>query len=163
MMSKIITLLAQTRNFNDYIKEWRRQSDDLKTWENIIFFHQAHQERKRVVTTAGKGGYTATVKKIYGAPPPSPEEHHEAIKDIQTIVHGMQTQGYDLEGLAQANAVLTRSNSAVMKQLAKTTMTMNAMQAQLKTLASAQNNQAMPKRKFYCWSCGRNFTHGSKT
>ena len=115
-----------------------------------------------MVTTAGKGGYTATVLKIYGAPPLSLEDHHEAIKYIQTIMQGMQTQGYDLERLAQANAALNRSNSAVMAQLAQMTVTMNAMQAQLKTLASAQNNQARPKRRFYCWSYGSNFTHRRK-
>ena len=49
------------------------------------------------------------------------------IKDIQTIRQGMQTQVYDLELLTQANAVLTRSNSAVMAQLAHMTVTMNAM------------------------------------
>ena len=50
-----------------------------------------------------------------------------------------------------------------MSQLAQITVTMNAMQAQLKTLTSAQNSQARPKRKFYCWSYRRNFTHGWKT
>ena len=38
--------------------------------------------------------------------------------------------------LAQASAVLTSSNSVVMAQLAQMTVTMNSMQAQLKTLAS---------------------------
>ena len=56
-----------------------------------------------------------TVQKIYGAPLPFLEDHHEVIEDIQTIVKEMQTQDYDLEGLSQANAVLTSSNSAVMK------------------------------------------------
>ena len=60
----------------------------------------------------------------------------------------MQTQDYDMGGLAQANVVLTSSNSAVMAQLAHMTVTMNAMQAQLKTLTSAQTNQARPKIKF---------------
>ena len=72
------------------------------------------------------------------------------------------TAYFELEGLAQANAVLTNSNSAVMAQLAQMTVTMNAMQAQVKTLASAQNHQARPKRKFYCWSCGSNYTHRRK-
>ena len=108
-----------------------------------------------MVTTAGKGGYTA--------PPPSPVEHHEVIEDIQIIVQGMRTQGYDPEGMVQDNAVLTSSNFAVTAQLAQMTMFMNAIQAQLKTLASAQNNQARQKSNFYCWSCGRNFTHGRIT
>ena len=85
---------------------------------------------------------------LYVAPPPSPEEHHEVIEDIQTIVQGMRTQGFNMEGLAQANEVLTRSNSAVMVQLEQMNVTINAMQAQLKILTSAQNNQAMPKIKF---------------
>ena len=75
----------------------------------------------------------------------------------------MQTQGYDLEGLAQANVVLTSSNSAVMAQLAQMTVTMNAMQAQLKTLSSDPINQTRSKRKYYCWSCMSNHNHGSKT
>ena len=62
----------------------------------------------------------------------------------------MQAQRYELEGLAQSNAVLTRSNSAVMAQLSQMTVTINNMQAQLKTLAYADTNQARPKIKFYC-------------
>ena len=34
-----------------------------------VFFHQAHREHKRAVTTALEGMYNATVKSIYGAPP----------------------------------------------------------------------------------------------
>ena len=75
----------------------------------------------------------------------------------------MQAQSYDLEGLAQANAVLTRSNSAVMAQFSKMTVTMNAIQAQVKTLASVQSNQPRSKRKHYCWICRSNFAHGIKT
>ena len=75
----------------------------------------------------------------------------------------MRTQGYDLEGLTQANAVLTSLNSVVMAQLAQITVTMNTMQVKLKTLASAQTNQARPKSKHYYWSCGRNYTYGGKT
>ena len=162
MMSKGITLLAQTGIFNDDIREWRRQSTNLKTWAKYkLFFHRAHRDQKRAVTTVGKVGYTATVQNIYNTPLPSPEEHNEVIEDIQTIVQVIRIQGYELEGLAQSNVVLTSLKSTLMAHLAQMTVTMNAMQAQLKTLASAQNNQARPKIKFYCWSCGRNFIHGS--
>ena len=57
-----------------------------------------------------------TVQNVYGAPPPPLEEHHEAIEEIHIIMQDMQTPSYDLEGLAQSNAVLTSSNSAVMSQ-----------------------------------------------
>ena len=40
---------------------------------------------------------------------------------------------------------------------------MNSMKAQLKKLSSMATNPKRTKRKFYCWSCGRNFTHVSKT
>ena len=103
------------------------------------------------------------MQNIYDAPPPHPEKYHELIEEIKTIVQGIRTQGYDLEVMAQANAVLTRSNSAVMSQLAHMNVTINAMQVQLKTIASAQTNQSSPKRNHYFWSCGRNYTHGSKT
>ena len=52
-----------------------------------------------------------------------------------------------MEGLEQASAVLTRSNSAVMAQLAQTNVTINAMQAQITTLASVQTDKARPKKK----------------
>ena len=39
------------------------------------------------------------VQNVYGAPSPPTEEHHEAIEDIHTILQGMQTHIYDLEGL----------------------------------------------------------------
>ena len=41
----------------------------------------------------------------------------------------MQTQSYDLKGLAQANAVLTISNSVVMAQLAQMNVIMNTMRS----------------------------------
>ena len=100
------------------------------------------------------------MQKIYGAPPPPPEEHHETIEDIQTILQGMQTQSYEPEGLVQSNAVLTIYKSAVMAQLAHMTVTVDAMQVQLNTLASAQTNETRPKRNHYCWSCRINYTHG---
>ena len=75
----------------------------------------------------------------------------------------MQTQRYQLEELAQSNAVLTSSNSAVTAQLSQMDVTIYAMQAQFKTLASTQTNQLISKRNHYCWICRRNFTHGSKT
>ena len=75
----------------------------------------------------------------------------------------MQTQSHELEGLAQAIVVLTRSNTVVMAQLEHMIVTMNAMQAQLKTLATAPTNQTRSKRKYYCWSFSINYTHGIKT
>ena len=63
MMSKGITLLAQTGIFNDNIHEWRRQTTDQKKWAKYkLFFNRSHQEQRRAITTAGKGCYTATVK-----------------------------------------------------------------------------------------------------
>ena len=75
----------------------------------------------------------------------------------------MRTQGYYMKGQEQANAVLTSLNYAVMAQLAQMTLTMNTMRAQLKTIASAQNNQERPKIKVYYCSCWINFTHRSNT
>ena len=75
----------------------------------------------------------------------------------------MQTHSYELEGLAQADEVLTSSNSADMGQLAHITVTMNDIKAHIKTLALATTNPTMSKRKFYCWICRRNFTHESKS
>ena len=66
-----------------------------------------------------------TVQNIYGVPPPSPEEHQKAIKKINTIVQGIQTQSHELEGLAQDNAPLTSLNTAVMVQLAQMNVAMN--------------------------------------
>ena len=58
--------------------------------QNTSFcFHRAHREQKRAVTTAGKGGHTATVQNIYGAPHP-PEEHHETI-DASTELRSGRT------------------------------------------------------------------------
>ena len=58
----------------------------------------------------------------------------------------MQTQSYYLEGLSQANVVLTRSNSAVMAQFSYMTVAMNAMQDQLKTLSSDPTNPTRTKK-----------------
>ena len=70
-----------------------------------------------MVTTIGKVAYTAEVKNIYGVPPPPPEDNQKAIENLNTIVQGMQIQTYELEGLEQANILITRSNSAVMEKI----------------------------------------------
>ena len=91
MVSKGITVFAQTDMFNEDIRKWTLQTTYLKTWANYkTFFHQAHCDQRIAVTTAGKGGYTAAVHKIYSVPPPHPEEYHEAIDIINTIVKGIQ-------------------------------------------------------------------------
>ena len=55
MVSKGITLLAQTDIFNEDIIEWRRQTTNLDTWSTFkTVLHQSHREEKREVTTAGK-------------------------------------------------------------------------------------------------------------
>ena len=142
MLSKGITLLAHTEIFNDDIREWQRQATDNKTWKKFrIFFHQEYCKKRKAVTTAGKGGYTAVVHNIYGVPPPPPEEHHEAIDHIAKIVQGMQMQIHNLEGMSQANAFLNSSNTAIMAQWAQITVTMNAILAHLKTLAAMLMNQ----------------------
>ena len=125
-------------------------------------FHRSHHVQRNEVTAARKGGYTIAVQNIHGVMPPPPEEHHNAVDNLNTIFQGMQNQIYELEGLAQANAVLTSSKYAVMAQLAHMTMAMNAMQAQLKTLASAQTNHTSSKIKHYCCSCGSKCNHWNK-
>ena len=88
---------------------------------------------------------------------------NEMIDKLNTIIQGIREKIYEMEGLAHASAVLTRSNSEVMEQLSHTNMTMNAMQEQLKTFSSTKMNPTFTKRKYYFWICRRKFTHGSKT
>ena len=115
-----------------------------------------------MVNTAGRGRYKAEVQNIYGVLPPPLEEHHEAINNLNNIVQGMKKQSYKLEGLEQANSLLTSSNSDVMSQLAQMNMTVNAFKEQLKKNPSTTTNPPSTKRKFYFWICGSSFTHGSK-
>ena len=127
MALKGITLLVQTATFNKDIRQWRRQYSELKTWASFkTFFHRAHWQQIRALTTTGKGGYTVTIQNLYDVLPPPPEDHNEAVDFLNRIVKGMQNQSEEMEGLAQANAVLTSSNSAVMAQLEQITATMNA-------------------------------------
>ena len=74
-----------------------------------------------------------------------------------------QAKTYDLEGPTQTNAFLTSSKSAVMAQLAQMTENMDDIQAQLKKLTPMSKNPTRANKTIYCWSCGSNFTHGSKT
>ena len=60
-----------------------------------------------------------------------------------------------MEGLAQANTVLTRYNSAVMAQLVQITEAMGAMKAQIKTLSSSATTRSpigegnlLPRRQY---------------
>eukprot|EP00978_Attheya_sp_CCMP212_P008919 scaffold21039_cov30-Attheya_sp.AAC.2 len=69
MVTKGITLLSNTTVFNEDIKQWRRKPATEKTWEIFkTHFQRAHKERRKAITTAGQGGYNATVNFIYGVP-----------------------------------------------------------------------------------------------
>ena len=70
-----------------------------------------------------------SVQNIYCVPPPPQEENHEVIESTKKTVQGIQTQSYEMEGMAQANEVLTSSKSLVMEQLEHMTLKMNAIQA----------------------------------
>ena len=102
------------------------------------------------------------VQNIYSVPPPPPEDHHKEIYFLNTIMQGMQKQSYEMKGLAQTNAVIKKSNSAVMSQLAQMTATMNTIQTQLSTLSAGSTNSTILRRKYYYLICVRLFSHGSK-
>ena len=163
MVSKGIIILAHMATFNEEIRKWRWQTTNVKTWSTFNnCFHQAHHKQRRAVTTTGKGGYPVVVQNIYSVTPtPPPEKHHEMIHNLNNFVQEIQTQSSKLKGMTQANSVLTRSNSAVMAQWAHMIVTMNAMQAQLKTLSPATTEPTSTKNNYYCWSCRSNYTHGS--
>ena len=62
MVSKGITLLAQTDAFNEDIREWSQHYTNLKTWESFkTFFHRAYREQRILLTISRKGRYTAVV------------------------------------------------------------------------------------------------------
>ena len=124
MVTKGITLLANTAVFNDDIKQWRRTPDNEKTWEKFkSYFHRAHKERRKAITTAGQGGYNAKANSIYGVPT---TEEHEAQLDLQeraaesleTISDGLSTHQDSISELTQANAVLTNNNTTMAAQMA---------------------------------------------
>ena len=68
---------------------------------------------------------------------------------MNTFVQGIQNQGYDMEGLAKANAFLTSYNSSVMEQSAQIIVTINEIQAQLKTLSATSSNTKITKEEIF--------------
>ena len=94
-------------------------------FQNVL--PQSAPRKIRAVTIAWKGGYTVAVQNIFGILPPPPEEQKEIIDSLNTIMQGIHNQSYKMKGLAQANAVITSSNSEVTAQLAQMTATMNTM------------------------------------
>ena len=103
------------------------------------------------------------VYNIYGVPPPPLEDHHKSINYLNKIVQGMQNQIFEMEGLAQANSLLTSSKYSMMAELVQMTATMNTMHVQLNTFSATSTSLKIPKRKFYCWICVSNLTHGRKS
>ena len=61
-----------------------------------------------------------------------------------------------MDGLAQLNAILTSTNTAVMAQLVKITESMGEIQEQIKTLST----NTEPNSKYYCWIISRKLKHG---
>ena len=55
------------------------------------FYTNLIDNKRILVTTTGKGGYTAMVLNIHSISPTPLEENHEVIENLNTIVQGMQT------------------------------------------------------------------------
>ena len=68
-----------------------------------------------------------------------------------------------MEGLSQANSVLTRFNSEFMAQLAHMTVTMNETQAKLNTFSLATTNTTRTQRIFTLGVAGATILMGVKT
>jgi len=182
MVTKGITLLANTAVFNDDIKQWRRTPDNEKTWEKFkSYFHRAHKERRKAITTAGQGGYNAKANSIYGVPT---TEEHEAQLDLQeraaesleTISDGLSTHQDSISELTQANAVLTNNNTTMAAQMAQMMQQMQTLQllvsqshghaaapaAAPPTGGGGNRKRRQPLPYDYCWSHGK-CKHSSKT
>ena len=75
------------------------------------------------------------MQNIYSEPTTDPTgDHNEAIESLQAITQGMQYQQYEIDLMAQENAVLIRTNSAVMAQLLQLTKATEEIKSQPKTL-----------------------------
>ena len=62
LISKAIMLLANTKMFNQYIREWYQMNENDKTSGKFkIFFQQARRELHEAITTVGTSNYTAPV------------------------------------------------------------------------------------------------------
>ena len=120
---------GKTAIFDDDVWECRQQPANLNTWVAFnVFFHRAHWEQRSAVTTAGKVWCTAEVKNIYDVPPPAPpEEHNSEIDSLHSIAQGMKDHIHEMDWLAQAKAVLTSTNTALMTQLAQLTSAIGDM------------------------------------
>ena len=86
-----------------------------------------------------KRGIHRRSTKIYDVPPTPTENHNGAIYNIHIIFQGVYNQRYKLEGLAQDNIFLTSLNTWLMEELSQMTVTMNAMQAQVKIFIIGSN------------------------
>eukprot|EP00978_Attheya_sp_CCMP212_P030651 scaffold113517_cov39-Attheya_sp.AAC.1 len=110
MVTKGITLLSNTAVFNEDIKEWRRKPEAEKTWSLFnTHFQRAHKEQRKATTTAGHGGYSATVNSIYGMPTNEEQAAQQdlqerAAESLETISDGLSTHQDRISELTQANA-----------------------------------------------------------
>ena len=97
MVSKGITLFAQTATFNVDIRKWRQQTTNLKKWSTFkTFYHQTHQEQSRVVTTTSKGAVINKIEisnpkislmKFIGKPPNFSGENTLELADSGANIH----------------------------------------------------------------------------
>jgi hypothetical protein len=175
LISKGITLLSNTAVFNDDIKDWNRLNATEKTWANFkSHFQRAHRERRKAVTTAGQGGYNASVHNVYGynatvnnvygnAEDDAVRALQQAATDsLSTIAGGLADNQTGLAELAQANAVLTATNTTMAAQMAQLMSGMQLLQTQMAagpaaapSAGNGRRNNPNPLPWAYCWSHGK--------
>eukprot|EP00978_Attheya_sp_CCMP212_P005238 scaffold11617_cov53-Attheya_sp.AAC.5 len=120
--------------FNEDIKEWRRKPEAEKTWTLFkTHFQRAHKEQHNATTTAGQGGYSATVNSIYGMPTNEEQAAQQdlqerAAESLETISDGLSTHQDIISELTQANAVLSSSNTTLAAQMAQMMQQMQTLQ-----------------------------------
>ena len=68
LITKGVTLLANTSSLNQDIQEWQRLPVAQKTWQHFqTFFQQAHKDLRKTIITVGQGDYIAAVNTVYGS------------------------------------------------------------------------------------------------
>ena len=129
LISKGVTLLADTAIFNQNIQDWQRLPVAQKIWQHFqTSFQQAQKELRKTVTTAGQGGYNAAVNNVYGSVihQAFPQEQ-DATDNLGQIIQAISDQQNQTNKFSQVNSMMQQNNSTLLT-------TMNAMMEQIQDL-----------------------------
>ena len=148
--------VLKTGCFSDEMKKWRRKDPTDKTWVLFKVYMAKEYDDHLEDVEAGTDQFNSANSAV----------QDETLGILKDLAFNASSDRENLANLSEANVTLqtlvTTLKTSLSKIEGQLTNVSNRLTALEKKNPTATAGGGTEKKKFYCWTCGVNWNHGSK-